>query len=176
MILSSYGCKVSWTLRGGTGNAASAEASAVACKRYTHCKPGTDDADFPTVLCNHHRPLSERSPLHSLRQTTLNSADFIVGTGMRGVQDAEDGFVIMKTCGFCCVHTYGGTLVVSAPWYVRTQQITAEAVYIRSCHCLDSHKAPNPASGWIGHIVAVFQIVFTCMGNQSIAEAPGFQR
>lgn len=42
---------------------------------------GTDDADFPTVLCNHHRPLSERSPLRSLRQTTLNSADFTVGTG-----------------------------------------------------------------------------------------------
>ena len=81
----------------------------------------------------------------------------------------------MKTCAFCCVHTYGGILLFPFVRYVRTQRITAKAVYIRSCHGLDSHKAPNPASGWIGHIVAVFQIVFTCMGNYRIAEAPGFQ-
>ena len=40
MILSSCGCKVSWALRGGTGNAASAEASAgfAVCSVYTNRK------------------------------------------------------------------------------------------------------------------------------------------
>ena len=66
-------------------------------------------------------------------------------------------------------------LLVPFVRYVRTQRITTKAVYIRSCHCLDSHEAPNPAPGWIGHIVAVFQIVLVGMGNQSIAETPGFQ-
>ena len=41
----------------------------------------TDNGDFPTRQGNHHCPLSEKKPWYFLRQSTMHSADFIVGTG-----------------------------------------------------------------------------------------------
>ena len=102
MILSSYGCKVSWGPAGpapplsvrdispaiggihpprGNGECGTCECLRAACSWYPKCKSASDSGDFQKCFFNHHRPLSERSPLHSPRPSTLNSADFIVGTG-----------------------------------------------------------------------------------------------
>ena len=83
------GCKVPWALRGGAGSAASAEALTVICGLHCTYKP-----QIPVRTLNHSqpimlmlfRPLAGRSPYHSPCLSTLNSADFIVGT-----RDARGG-------------------------------------------------------------------------------------
>ena len=74
------------------------------------------------------------------------------------------------------VQKSAGTLIVPAVRYVRTLRFTAKTIYIRSCDSLNTHEAPYPPSGRIGHIVAVFQIVLAGIGDYRIAETPGFQR
>lgn len=74
---------------------------------------------------------------------------------------------------------YLHTLAVPAARYVRTQRFHIRifsAHHMGSCHCLDSQKAPNPPPGSVGYTVAVFQMELVGIGNQSITEAPGFQR
>ena len=39
--------------------------------------------------------------------------------------------------------------------------------------CLDPEKAPYPATGGVGNIVAVFEIVPALAANHSVAEAAG---
>ena len=71
------------------------------------------------------------------------------------------------------------TLAVPAARYVRTQRFHIRifsAHHMGSCHGLDSQKAPNPPPGGVDYTVAVFQMELVGIGNQSITEAPGFQR
>ena len=46
---------------------------------------------------------------------------------------------------------------------------------MRPCHCLNAHKAPNPASRRISDRVAVFQIVLAAGVHQRIAETAAFE-
>ena len=47
---------------------------------------------------------------------------------------------------------------------------------MRSCHSFHTHKSPNPPSGRVGDVVAMFQIESPGIGNHGVAEAAGFQR
>ena len=101
------------------GSAASAEALTVICGLHCTYKP-----QIPVRTLNHSqpimltlfRPLAGRSLKLSPCLSTLNSADFIVGTGMRG--EGCNG------CDRCdSIYTPGGTTVatvasvaVSFPW------------------------------------------------------------
>ena len=72
------------------------------------------------------------------------------------------------------IRTVASIILVSR--YVCTRRFAAKAVYVRPSNSFNPHEAPYPPSGWIGNIVAVFQIVSLCVGNNRIAEAAGFQR
>ena len=83
------GCKVPWALRGGTGSAASAEALTgtygLLCTHKTQIPVRTENHSQRKMLmifC----PLAGRKLCDSPCLSTLNSADFIVGTG-----DARSG-------------------------------------------------------------------------------------
>ena len=108
MILSSGGCKVSWALRGGTGNAASAEASAVACKRY----PLRNSTARTTVISQPGRAITTVRCLRKNRcvfsdspRCTLRISSW--GRGMRrerdgcddcdGISDTDPGAVLIVT-------------------------------------------------------------------------------
>ena len=84
---------------------------------------------------------------------------------------------------FCCVHTYQQWDLLDLPpflWnvlrYVRTRRISVKPIYMRSCNGFHSHESPNPPSGRVGDIVAMFQIESPGIGNHGVAEAAGFQR
>ena len=47
---------------------------------------------------------------------------------------------------------------------------------MRSCNRFHSHESPHSPTGRVGDIVAMLQIESPGIGNQSIAEAAGFQR
>ena len=59
--------------------------------------------------------------------------------------------------------------------YVRTRRISVKPIYMRSCNGFHSHESPNPPSGRVGDIVAMFQIKFLGIDNHGVAEAAGFQ-
>ena len=68
---------------------------------------------------------------------------------------------------FCCVHTYQQWDLLDLPpflrnglRYVRTRRISVKPIYMRSCNGFHSHESPNPPSGRVGDIVAMFQIKF----------------
>ena len=81
MILSSGGCKVSWALRGGTGGAALASASGRLAGGIQTANPPTDNGDLQKSfsITAVRRLRENQNSLSGL--STLNSADFIVGTG-----------------------------------------------------------------------------------------------
>ena len=84
MILSSGGCKVSWALRGGTGNAALASASGRLAGGIQTANPPTDNGDFQKdfSITAVRRLRENQTSLSGL--STLNSADSSWGRGMRG--------------------------------------------------------------------------------------------
>ena len=81
MILSSGGCKVSWALRGGTGNAALASADRRLAGGIQTANPPTDNGDFQKSFFTHRRPSPERKSKFSLRLVHAELCGFIVGTG-----------------------------------------------------------------------------------------------
>ena len=100
MILSSGGCKVSWALRGGTGSAALASALGGLQVGYKlQIRPRTTVISKKVFSITAVRRLREnQNSLSGL--STMNSADFIVGTGIRGVRDdCVDGDDIFDTGG-----------------------------------------------------------------------------
>ena len=66
-------------------------------------------------------------------------------------------------------------LIIPAFRYVRTRRFAAKAVYVGPGNCFNPHEAPYPPSGWIGNVIAVFQVVPLRIGNNRITEAAGFQ-
>ena len=81
MILSSGGCKVSWALRGGTGNAALASAFGRLAGGIQTANPPTDNGDLQKSFFNHRRPSPERKSNFSLRLGHAELCGFHRGDG-----------------------------------------------------------------------------------------------
>ena len=101
MILSSGGCKVSWALRGGTGNAALASADRRLAGGIQTANPPADNGDLQKSIFNHRRPSPERKSKFSLRLVHAELCGFHRGDGgCEGMRDnCVDGDDIFDTGG-----------------------------------------------------------------------------
>ena len=53
---------------------------------------------------------------------------------------------------------------IKKPFYL-SRWFIVKPIYMRSCHCFHTHKAPHPPSGRVGDVVAMLQIEFSGIGN-----------
>ena len=81
MILSSYGCKVSWALPRGNGECGTCECLGRLAGGIQTANPPTDNGDFQKSFFNHRRPSPERKSKFSLRLVHAELCGFHRGDG-----------------------------------------------------------------------------------------------